>query len=193
MYTLVAYEESCNIENAIKSVNEIYSDLKYYVSPLHNMDITETGELKKAHWHIILDFKLKDVNHSGKEKEKIADFFGISKGLIQNCRNLQGALRYHIHKDDLNKYQYEADQEYTNDRLTFESAIIQNVKTGASDNLENIFEFIDKHWPEYCDKIEVFRYMRQYKLFLQLASVFSFVEFYLDFYNQRVSEWKQKL
>lgn len=45
--------------------------------------------------------------------------------------------------------------------------------------------------PEYCEKIEIFKYMRQYKLFLQLASVFNFIEYYLDFYNKRVIENKQ--
>lgn len=192
MYTLVCYQESCNIDLAIKSMLELYPKCKYYISPLHDNDIQEDGSFKKPHWHVVLDFEIKDSKSPKKEKQKVASLFGISDGLIKSVRNLTGVLRYHVHKDDLSKYQYLASQELTNDKLTFESALIQNAKSSASDNMEGVLQFIDMSFPEPCEKIEVFRYMRQHKLFLQLSSVMSFIEYYLDYYNRSLLNYKMK-
>lgn len=76
----------------------------FAVSPLHDMDTNELGELKKPHWHVILDWR------SGSTTYKTA--FGISRDVL--CGTIpiplvspRGYYRYFTHLDNPNKAQYD--------------------------------------------------------------------------------------
>lgn len=75
----------------------------FAVSPLHDRDINPTGEKKKAHWHILLEFEgpttYKNV------KENICD---VVNGTIPvKVISLRGYYRYLTHLDNPEKAQYD--------------------------------------------------------------------------------------
>lgn len=78
----------------------------FAVSPLHDKDINPTGELKKPHYHVLLEFEgpttYKNVD------ENICDIVGgtIPKKVI----SLRGYYRYLCHQDNPEKAQYDPQQ-----------------------------------------------------------------------------------
>lgn len=77
--------------------------ISFAVSPLHNLDINPTGEIKKAHYHIIMSF-------SGPTTDKTVN--DIMKELNQPIaiplESVRGYYRYFTHKDNPEKYQYDS-------------------------------------------------------------------------------------
>lgn len=78
--------------------------LSFAVSPLHDKDINPTGEVKKAHYHIILCFP-------GPTTDKTVNDI-IVKELGQPIaiplESVRGYYRYFTHKDNPEKYQYKS-------------------------------------------------------------------------------------
>ena len=101
-WTFIVYPES-----APEQWREILDNthLRWIESPLHDKDVNEDGEIKKPHWHILLSF---DGPVTLKAVEKIA--------LQLNCPEPRkvgsgkGLVRYMIHKDNPEKYQYGIDE-----------------------------------------------------------------------------------
>ena len=101
-WTFIVYPESAP-EHWREILDKTY--LRWIESPLHDKDVNEDGEIKKPHWHILLSFEgpvtLKAV-------EKIA--------LQLNCPEPRkvgsgkGLVRYMIHKDNPEKFQYSIDE-----------------------------------------------------------------------------------
>lgn len=79
--------------------------LQCAVSPLHDKDLNADNTLKKAHYHIIL-------NYSGPTS------FNVVKGLTeqlnqpipQSLEQIRGYYRYLTHKDNPEKYQYDENE-----------------------------------------------------------------------------------
>lgn len=97
----ILYAESCvaDIENALL-------DLKVpcALSPLHDRDIhdDDTGEVKKAHYHLILHFTTLKSRRQVKEDLKSLGAVGAER-----VRDLRAYTRYLIHIDDPDKAQYD--------------------------------------------------------------------------------------
>lgn len=71
------------------------------VSPLHDRDINPTGEPKKPHYHIILNFD------GPKTYKSIKEFTEIFNGTIPiPLESVVGYYRYLTHKDNPEKVQY---------------------------------------------------------------------------------------
>lgn len=72
-----------------------------FISPLHDADLNPTGELKKAHYHVILMFE------SLKTKDQAQDIFisigGVGCEVVQSIR---GYARYLCHLDNPEKHKY---------------------------------------------------------------------------------------
>jgi hypothetical protein len=70
-------------------------------SPLHDADINATGDEKKAHWHIYMEFS---------SVKAFSQVFDITKSLNttipQVCHSNIGLMRYMIHMDNPEKAQY---------------------------------------------------------------------------------------
>ena len=98
-YCLILYNEGEDLkvkEKIIKNYDYAYC--------LHDKDIIpETGELKKAHHHFILKF------NNTRSISAVSDELGLPSNHLEYCRNLKGAVRYLIHMDDPDKYQYPAE------------------------------------------------------------------------------------
>lgn len=71
-------------------------------SPLHDKDVNSDGEIKKAHWHVLLMFSSK------KSYTQILEITGqLNSPNPQKCTNIKGMVRYFAHMDNPEKFQYE--------------------------------------------------------------------------------------
>ena len=90
-------------DSAPKNWKELLDDqhIAWACSPLHEFDTNATGEVKKAHWHIVLSF-------DGKESyEQICDILApLNAPIPQRCHDLRGMVRYFAHLDNPEKHQY---------------------------------------------------------------------------------------
>lgn len=75
-----------------------------FISPLHDKDVNPDGEIKKAHFHVILAFE------SVKTLEQAQDIIYKIGGVgCQPVVSLRGNARYLCHLDNPEKYQYSVD------------------------------------------------------------------------------------
>lgn len=97
-WTFIVYPES-----APQNWREIISDLHtpFVVSPLHDMDVNPDGEMKKSHWHVLIMFP---GNKSFEQIESITK--SLSSPVPQKVENTKGIVRYFLHMDNPEKYQY---------------------------------------------------------------------------------------
>lgn len=79
------------------------------LSPLHDRDVNPDGELKKDHYHLVLNYK---GNKSFEQIDELAR--SLKAPIPQRINSLTGAVRYLTHMDNPEKYQYN-----TSDILTF--------------------------------------------------------------------------
>ena len=76
-------------------------NVKWACSPLHDKDVDDDGQLKKAHWHIV-------ICYSGNKsyEQVVEDLDYLNCPIPQVCRDVTSSIRYFIHKDHPHKYQY---------------------------------------------------------------------------------------
>ena len=73
-----------------------------FISPIHNLDVNPTGEVKKEHYHVILMFdSVKTTEQAKAIFEKIG---GVGCEVVQSLR---GYARYLCHLDNPEKTQYD--------------------------------------------------------------------------------------
>lgn len=97
-WTAIVYPESAP-ENWQEILNEEH--IEWVVSPLHDKDITGTGEAKKPHYHIALLF---DGNKSFEQIKEITD--KINAPIPKPIASVRALIRYFAHLDDADKVQY---------------------------------------------------------------------------------------
>lgn len=142
--------------NLLITSSMLYSSLVGYCSRfyfiLHDKDINEEGTLKTPHYHLIIDF--------GKSRKRYTTIINdLSKLLainqncisVERCINIVKSVRYLVHKDDLDKYQYSPNlilsnaSSFLNIYLNSEDLLsldfIINAITG-SDNYLDLISFI---------------------------------------------------
>lgn len=100
-WAMIVYPDS-----APKNWREVIDDLHipWIASPLHDKDKNPDGSKKKPHWHVILTFENKKAYHQIKE---ITD--KLNSPIPQPCESLRGYVRYLVHTDNPEKYQYARD------------------------------------------------------------------------------------
>ena len=96
-WTIVVYLDSSpeDWEDVIKQEPAV-------ISPLHDKDVTEDGERKKPHYHVILSYK---GNKSFEQIDEIARL--LHAPIPQRVNSLTGSVRYLTHMDNPEKYQYD--------------------------------------------------------------------------------------
>lgn len=75
--------------------------IEWVESPLHEFDTNANGEVKKAHWHVLLMFG--GVKTYEQVFECIAS---LNCPIPQRCHSAKGAVRYMAHLDNPEKHQY---------------------------------------------------------------------------------------
>lgn len=114
LWEVVAYEESSNINDIREYLNS--NGYQGWISPIHNKDIhIDTGELKKAHYHIYILSTGAVYPHT---PLKLCRDYGCINPVKKD--NLQGSFDYSYHKNEVfelnGKYRYNF-----NDIVTFGS------------------------------------------------------------------------
>lgn len=90
-------------ESAPENWQDILSEqfIPAFISPLHNQDVNPTGEVKKAHYHVMIMFdSVKTSEQAQAVFEKIG---GVGCEVVQSVR---GYARYLCHLDNPEKAQY---------------------------------------------------------------------------------------
>lgn len=99
-WTFLVYPESA--PNNWRDILDGYH-VPWIESPLHDKDVNPNdGKPKKAHWHIIMLF---DGKKSYEQVKEITD--SINAPIPRNTANTKGLVRYLIHMDNPEKYQYQ--------------------------------------------------------------------------------------
>lgn len=97
-WTFVVYPESAP-ENWREIINELH--VPWVESPLHDKDVDPNGEVKKLHWHILMMFP------SNKAYNQIREITTkLRAPNPQKVASAKGLVRYMIHMDNPEKYQY---------------------------------------------------------------------------------------
>jgi hypothetical protein len=95
-----------------------------YFAILHDKDINDDGSIKRAHYHIVLDF-----SQTGKRLSTVlnllSDGLACDKNRISCLKVLTafGAIRYLVHMDDPTKFQYPTTDIVTNNEATLNLAL----------------------------------------------------------------------
>lgn len=126
------------------------SGLSCAVSPLHDKDINPDGEVKKAHYHVIICFDGPTTYNNVLEFTK-----KLNATIPIDLQSIKGMYRYHIHLDNPEKYQYD-----DRDRIFFNGFDISSVneltKTEVNKYKRDILVYIeDNNIIEYSDLLNV--------------------------------------
>jgi hypothetical protein len=140
-----------NVNEILKLAREL-SVKHYYI--LHDSDFdTETGELKKAHYHVIMSFK------TPRKLRTISNYFSayeqFKPNSFEKIRNINGAKRYLIHLDDGDKHRYDVSEVVTNDKDLVDQLIVDKSKLENLRMMREAYknppatldEFLDLHEP----------------------------------------------
>lgn len=92
-------------DDVLVRLHDAFRDVAYIV---HNMDVTESGELKKAHIHWV------GKRDSPAPLSTIVNALKIPAQDIEYCKNYRSALRYLVHADNKDKFQYSPDSVVAN-------------------------------------------------------------------------------
>lgn len=136
IWACVAYPESLPT-NWIELLQE--TGLQIAISPLHDKDLNPTGEVKKAHYHIIFNY---DGPTTQKHVKDLCDSLNMTIPI--KLESLRGMYRYHIHLDNPEKYQYD-----DRDRILLggfdPSSVNSLTKTEVDKFIQEILDFIEEN------------------------------------------------
>ena len=93
--TILYPDDSTHME-AFEKIKECFDSA--YI--LHDCDTLDTGELKKPHYHVVFTFP------NPRFLSSVAQDLRIPENYIERCLKLNSSLRYLIHADNPDKFQY---------------------------------------------------------------------------------------
>lgn len=99
-FCILLYPEDNTHIEALEFIKNHYD----YAYILHDKDWDKNGEIKKEHYHIVINCPNAIWNTALSVK------LGIEINYIQNCRNYDLALNYLIHMNDDTKHQYDIEE-----------------------------------------------------------------------------------
>ena len=97
-WSFIVYPESMP-SNWIEIIQE--ERVPFAISPLHDSDIDGDGQLKKAHYHVVICYTAVKTLEQVKE---LTD--NLNAPIPQQCKSLIGSIRYFVHLDNADKFQY---------------------------------------------------------------------------------------
>lgn len=98
-WAFIMYPESAP-ENWIESLRDAHMEI--LISPLHDKDVTATGEPKKPHHHVMLIF---DAVVTEKKAKNVLEKVGVTQP-PELLKSVKAYARYLVHMDDHDKYRY---------------------------------------------------------------------------------------
>lgn len=163
-YITITDNDPANWDKIIKVAKSSY---KYYWYIFHDSDTDDNGQIKKKHLHLVCyDSSPSTI------KKAISNFEGCTlPNLVEACRNGRAMLRYLIHLDDKDKFQYESKQVQTNNMTQFLNAIQDTGSvTSLFEDYEkvrtaqiSVGEFIEKY-KEHVSGMNFYQQLQTFKL-----------------------------
>lgn len=142
-WTLIVYPESAP-DNWRDIIDEQH--IGWVESPLHDKDVNPDGEKKKSHWHVLLLF---DGPTTFKNAERIGQ--AINSPIPQSVGSARGMVRYMIHMDNPEKYQYPINEIVAHGGVDVES-FFELTATNRLGVLKEIVAFVrDEHVTSFAD------------------------------------------
>lgn len=129
VHMLLLYPENEQHQKAVEKVQQSYD----YAMILHNRDVTEEGELKKEHYHIVLRF------NQAVWSSAICKELGIEHNYIENVKRFDNAIQYLIHYNDSDKVQYSIEEVKGNLR----QKLVESINKIEKSEGEKVVELID--------------------------------------------------
>lgn len=146
-YATVVYPDS---ENTPENWVSILSDMciPSFVSPLHDLDANPDGEVKKAHYHVMICFE------GPKTVEQASAVFGAIGGVgCETVQSLRGYARYLCHLDNPEKHQYSPEDVSCLSGADYFAAI--NLPTDRYKALREMMCFCrENHIDAFCDLLD---------------------------------------
>ena len=99
-HMLLLYPEDLTHRKAYETIQKTYD----YASILHNKDVTEDGEIKKEHWHVVIRF------NQPRWRSALCKDLGIAEYYMEEVKKFDNALQYLIHYNDTDKAQYDINE-----------------------------------------------------------------------------------
>lgn len=129
-WEVVLYPDSVvyDVANVLGNVTK-YFDKWCYI--LHDKDLNEDGTLKKAHYHVYGKFD------TARTPQTVSNALGVGVASLRAVSSWRGAVRYTVHLDHPDKYQYSADDVVAN--FEFAKLLIVDDEVQAA----RIFSFIN--------------------------------------------------
>lgn len=104
-FSVVLYPENLD-DDFLQAIEK--SQVKCVLSPLHNQDIDDMGEIKKEHYHFIFSFD--SVKEPYQAYEYLCNTFGEKAfSVFQKVNSMTSSVRYlcHLDSDDEKKFKYD--------------------------------------------------------------------------------------
>ena len=107
IWEVVVYPDSDSYDAAevLANVTQYFS---YWCYILHDKDIGDDGTLKKAHYHVYGKLDTPRIPSS------VANALGVGVASLRVVSSWRGAVRYLVHLDNPNKFQYSGDDIVSN-------------------------------------------------------------------------------
>lgn len=176
-FTIELYPEWANFNDILAYIKKFN-----YAYIVHDKDVAnqETGEIKKMHAHVVLKYRSRRTLSSVKAEYKT---IGVPDNLINTC-NERAMLRYLIHVDDLDKYQYQKSDVITNMQDVFEKALFDEIT--PPEQLEKIGQWIDDQENKIIKTRDVQKYAIKNNCYAALRSNGSLIGKMISEHNHEI-------
>lgn len=131
VHMLLLYPEDSSHVAALEKIKSSYD----HAYCLHDKDVTEDGNVKKEHWHVVLRF------NQAVWSSAICKDLGIEQNYIEDVKRFENALQYLIHYNDLDKAQYTVDDVHGNLKTKLVESI-SKVEKSEGEKVVELIEFI---------------------------------------------------
>ena len=121
---------------ALELIKNKYIDYAYIT---HDKDTNNKNELKKEHVHLTIQFR------NARYRNSIALELGISPNYMQKCDSLESSLKYLIHYNIKDKYQYDLSEVSGNLKFKLEK-ILETSDISENEKLHMIISYISSYY-----------------------------------------------
>lgn len=140
-FMLILYEDDDNYFDYINQIVEKqFKNKSYrYLGITHDKDITDTGEIKKNHDHVVLYFD------NPRTIESLSKELNLPSNYIEKYSSLKTALLYLIHFNQGDKTQYSINDTY-GDLKTELNKYIVNTPKSEEERVLQLLDLIDSYY-----------------------------------------------
>lgn len=132
-------QEDITHKQALETIHQSGYDYAYIK---HDKDKDDDGNIKKEHYHFILEFS------NPRYINAVCDELGITSNYIRPIRNKRGMLAYMIHLNDITKHQYEIEEvQGTSLFLKDLNEIYDDYVNEEASGFDRIYNYIQEEHP----------------------------------------------